>query len=83
MKGAVHTISITGSFMTNLIMQVEHILPLKQDGSESMKREVDEPFKGSRKWLAVTNDGRTIDTVSLIEIEDLFRSNDNFSVQKN
>ena len=31
--------------MTNLIMQVEHILPLKQDGSESMKREVDEPLK--------------------------------------
>jgi hypothetical protein len=26
-------------------MQVEHILPLKQDGSESMKREVDEPLK--------------------------------------
>jgi hypothetical protein len=26
-------------------MQVEHILPLKQDGSESMEREVDEPFK--------------------------------------
>ena len=69
--------------MTNLIMQVEHILPLKQDGSESMKREVDEPFKkGSRKRLTVTNDGsQTIDTVSLIEIEDLFRSNDNFSVQ--
>ena len=43
--------------MTNLIMQVEHILPLKQDGSERMKREVDEPFKGSRKWLTVTNNG--------------------------
>ena len=48
-----------------------------------MKRKVDEPFKGSRKRLAVTNNGRTtIDTVSLIEIEDLFRSNYNFSVQK-
>ena len=45
MKVAVHMISITCSFMTNLIMQVEHILPLKQDGSESMKREVDEPLK--------------------------------------
>jgi hypothetical protein len=45
--------------MTNLIMQVEHILPLKQDGSERMTRKVDEPFKGSRKWLAVTNDGNT------------------------
>jgi hypothetical protein len=44
--------------MTNLIMQVEHILPLKQDGSERMKRKVNEPL-GSRKWLAVTNDGRT------------------------
>ena len=44
-------------------MQVEHILPLKQDGSESMKREVDESFKGSRSWLAVTNDGWTIDRV--------------------
>ena len=48
--------------MTNLIMQVEHILPLKQDGSERMKREVDEPL-GSRSWLAVTNDGETIDRV--------------------
>ena len=28
-----------------------------------MKRKVDEPFKGSRKRLAVTNDGRTIDRV--------------------
>ena len=26
-------------------MQVEHILPLKQDGSERMKRKVDEPLK--------------------------------------
>jgi hypothetical protein len=30
--------------MTNLIMQVENI-PFRQDGPESMKREVDEPLK--------------------------------------
>ncbi len=40
---AVHTISISGSFITNLIMPRTH--PFKQDGTESMKREVDEPFK--------------------------------------
>ena len=48
--------------MTDLSMLLEHILPLKQDGSESMKREVDEPL-GSRSWLAVTNNGETIDRV--------------------
>ncbi len=68
--------------MTNLIMQVEHILPLKQDGSESMKREVDEPL-GSRKWLAVTNDGST-DHRHCRNIEigrPIFNRKDNFSVQ--
>ena len=48
--------------MTNLIMPRTH--PFKQDEPESMRREVDEPFKkGSRKRLTVTNDGRTIDRV--------------------
>ncbi len=49
-----------------------------------MKRKVDEPFKGSRKWLAVTNDGRTtIDTVEILRLEDLFSiENTIFSVQK-
>jgi hypothetical protein len=47
-----------------------------------MKGKVDEP-NGSRKRLSRDERRRTtIDTVSLIEIEDLFRSNDNFSVQK-
>ena len=47
-----------------------------------MKGKVDEP-NGSRKRLSRDERRRTtIDTVSLIEIEDLFRSNDNSSVQK-
>ena len=32
--------------------------PFKQDRHNCMKRKVNEPL-GSRKWLAVTNDGRT------------------------
>ena len=61
MKGAVHTISTIGSFkMTNLIMHA-NIFPFRQDRHNCMKRKVDEPY-GSRKWLAVTNNGRTIDT---------------------
>jgi hypothetical protein len=64
-------------------MQVEHILPLKQDGSERMKREVNEPL-GSRSWLAVTNDGIVHRHCRNIEIgRPIFDRNYNFSVQTN
>ena len=48
--------------MTNLIMHA-NIFPFRQDRHNCMKRKVDEPFKGSRKRLAVTNDVRTMDRV--------------------
>ncbi len=54
MKVAVHTISITGRFMTNLIMHA-NIFPFRQDRHNCMKRKVNE--RKFSKWLAVTNNG--------------------------
>jgi hypothetical protein len=56
----IYTIQIASNNQSD--QACEHI-PFRQDRHNCMKRKVDEPFKGSRKRLAVTNDGRTIDRV--------------------
>jgi hypothetical protein len=70
MKGAVHTISTTGS-LTNLIMHA-NIFPFRQDRHNCMNRKVNERKFG--KGLAVTNDGRTDHRHcrNIVRLEDLF-----------